>query len=103
MPNLSNFILPVLEDGQIVLRQFSLSGGSGSSVSVEPTLTSGTKVATITVDGTDYDLYCNDYQDATQSAHGLMSSTDKQKLDTLSSVPAGQYHLTFGKTSTTSS
>lgn len=101
MPNLSNFILPVLENGQIVLRQFSLSGGS--SVSVEPTLTSGTKVATITVDGTNYDLYCNDYQDATQSAHGLMSATDKQKLDTLSSVPAGQYHLTFGKTSTTSS
>lgn len=95
MPNLSSLILPVLENGQIVMRQFSLSGGS--SMSVEPTLTSGTKVATVTVDGTDYDLYCNDYQDATQSTHGLMSSSDKNKLDTLSSVPAGQYHLTFGK------
>lgn len=97
MPNLSSLILPVLENNQIVMRQFSLSGGSGSSVSVEPTLTSGTKIATVTVDGTEYDLYCNDYQDATQSTHGLISSSDKKKLDTLSSVPAGQYHLTFGK------
>lgn len=38
------------------------------------------------------------YSVATQSANGLLSSTDKKKLDTLSSVPTGQYHLTFGKT-----
>ena len=142
MSNLSNLVLPVLENGQIVLRQFSLSGGSGSSVSVEPTLSSGVKVGTITIDGTDYDLYCQDtwkqntessegyvlsgegqankvwktnangvpgwrndentqYSDATSSTHGLLSVSDKQKLDTLSSVPNGQYHLTFGKTSTT--
>jgi hypothetical protein len=37
---------------------------------------------------------------ATQSANGLLSSTDKKKLDTLSSVPSGQYHLTFGKSTT---
>ena len=37
------------------------------------------------------------YSAATQSAQGLMSAADKKKLDTLSSVPSGQYHLTFGK------
>lgn len=138
MPNLSNLVLPVLEDGQIVLRQFSLSG-SGSSISIDPALSTGVKVATIAINGTDYDLYCQDtwkansatsegyvesgqgqankvwktdangvpawrkdanttYSDATQSTHGLLSANDKQKLDTLSPVPNGQYHLTFGKT-----
>lgn len=138
MPNLSNLVLPVLEDGQIVLRQFSLSG-SGSSISIDPALSTGVKVATVTINGTEYDLYCQDtwkqntsssegyvssgagqankvwktdadgnpawrndanttYSDATQSTHGLMSVNDKRKLDTLSSVPDGQYHLTFGKT-----
>ena len=142
MPNLSSFVLPVLENGHITMKQFSLSG---SSVSVVPALSSGTKVATITIDGNDYDLYCNKdtwkantassegyvasgagqankvwktnengvpgwrndanttYSDATQSSHGLMSVADKQKLDTLSSVPTGEYHLTFGKATTPSS
>lgn len=139
MANLSTVILPVLEEGEITLRAFNLVG-AGSSVSINPVLTSGIKIATITINGVDYDLYCqntwqqntatddgyvtagtgypnkvwktnengvpgwrNDanttYSDATPSTHGLMSVSDKKKLDTLSSVPTGQYHLTFGETS----
>lgn len=37
------------------------------------------------------------YSAATQSAQGLMSAADKQKLDSLTKVPSGRYHLTFGK------
>ncbi len=37
------------------------------------------------------------YSDATTSAHGLLSVSDKKKLDSLTAVPSGEYHLTFGK------
>ena len=56
---------------------------SGSTVSVTRSQTSGTKTATITVDGTSYDIYYTNttYYTATQSSNGLMSYIDKNKLD----------------------
>ena len=56
-----------------------------STVSVSPTKTSGVEIGRITVDGTEKILYQQDnnttYSDATTSSSGLMSSTDKSKLD----------------------
>ena len=59
---------------------------SGDSVSFTPVLTSGTKIGTITINGADVDIFCTDtsnltYANATQSSNGLMSSTDKTKMD----------------------
>ena len=60
------------------------SGATATSVSA--VLASGTKIATVTVNGIATDLYCETntdttYAPATQSADGLMASTDKVKLD----------------------
>ena len=62
------------------------------AVSVSRNLTSGTKIGTITVNGTAYDLYAptntdTTYGVATTSANGLMSASDKTKLDSLSATP----------------
>lgn len=59
---------------------------SADSVSFTRSLTSGTKIGTITINGTGTDLYCQTdtnttYSAATQSAQGLMSAADKKKLD----------------------
>ena len=58
---------------------------SKSKVSVTPAKTSGTEIATITIDGTPTKLYQQDenttYSNATTSKDGLMSSSDKTKLD----------------------
>ena len=59
-----------------------------STVAVTRSLTSGTKLGTITIDGTAYDLYCETntnttYAVATSSANGLMSKADKAKLDAI--------------------
>lgn len=61
---------------------------SADSVSFTRSLTSGTKVGTITINGTATDLYCETntdtnttYSNATTSISGLMSATDKSKLD----------------------
>lgn len=58
------------------------------AVSFSRSLTSGTKIGTITINGTATDLYCEKntdtnttYDVATTSANGLMSSSDKSKLD----------------------
>lgn len=55
-----------------------------SKVSFTRNLTSGTKLGTITIDGTAVDLYSTNnttYSAVTQSANGLMTSADKQKAD----------------------
>lgn len=57
-----------------------------STVTISRNLTSGTKIGTITINGVATDLYCETntnttYSNATQSAAGLMSSSDKTKLD----------------------
>lgn len=52
---------------------------SADSVSFTRSLTSGTKVGTITINGTGTDLYAPGV--ATTSSNGLMSSADKTKLD----------------------
>lgn len=56
----------------------------GSDVTWSATQTSGTKIGTLNVDGTDYVLYAptpTTYNNATTTQSGLMSSTDKSKLD----------------------
>ena len=58
------------------------------SVSFTRNLTSGTKIGTITINGTGTDLYCETntdttYSNATTSSAGLMSASDKVKLDNL--------------------
>lgn len=62
------------------------------AVSFTRSLTSGTKIGTITINGTGTDIYCEKntdtnttYDVATTSANGLMSSTDKSKLDGIAS------------------
>lgn len=40
------------------------------------------------------------YSNATTSKAGLLSTADKTKLDSLTAVPSGEYHLTFGKATT---
>ena len=57
---------------------------AGSDVTWSATQTSGTKIGTLNVDGTDYVLYAptpTTYNNATTTQSGLMSSTDKSKLD----------------------
>ena len=59
---------------------------SADSVSFTRSLTAGTKVGTITINGTGTDIYCQTntdttYSNATTSASGLMSASDKSKLD----------------------
>ena len=57
---------------------------AGSDVTWSATQTSGTKIGTLNVDGTDYVLYAptpTTYSNATTTQSGLMSSTDKSKLD----------------------
>lgn len=55
-------------------------------VSASSVLKSGTKIGSITINGTETDLYCETntnttYSNATTAKDGLMSSTDKSKLD----------------------
>lgn len=57
------------------------SGGSGSTVSFTQTQTSGTAIGTLTIDGSGTTLYAPSYSAATTSAAGLMSASDKSKLD----------------------
>lgn len=62
---------------------------SADTVSFTRSLTSGTKIGTITINGTSTDLYCQTdtnttYSVATSSTNGLMSASDKAKLDGLS-------------------
>ena len=55
-----------------------------SKVSFSRSLSSGTKLGTITIDGTATDLYSTNnttYSAVTQSANGLMTKEDKQKAD----------------------
>lgn len=55
-----------------------------SKVSFSRSLSSGTKLGTITIDGTATDLYSTNnttYSAVTQSANGLMTKEDKQKSD----------------------
>lgn len=59
---------------------------SADSVSFTRSLASGTKMGTITINGVSTDLYCNNdtnttYDVVTTSANGLMSKSDKSKLD----------------------
>ena len=57
---------------------------AGSDVTWSATQTSGTKIGTLNVDGKDYVLYAptpTTYNNATTTQSGLMSSTDKSKLD----------------------
>ena len=59
---------------------------SADSVSFTRSLTAGTKVGTITINGTGTDIYCETntnttYSNATSGTSGLMSAADKTKLD----------------------
>ncbi len=72
----------------------SATGGitSGDIVTFTRNLNSGTKIGTITINGASTDIYStNDttYNAVTQSANGLMTSSDKQKLDKSMSVAYG--------------
>ena len=63
---------------------YDLANGK-STVSVKQTKTSGIEIGSVTVNGTETKLYQQDnnttYSNATTSANGLMSSTDKINLD----------------------
>lgn len=66
---------------------WSSGGGGGDSVSWTQTQASGTQIASIDINGTATTVYAPTpiTSDATQSAHGLMSTTDKTKLDGIAS------------------
>lgn len=84
---------------------------SADSVSFTRSLTSGTKIGTITINGTGTDIYCQTdtnttYSAATTSTAGLMSAADKTKLDGIA-TGANKYTLptassTLGGVKTTS-
>jgi len=60
---------------------------NADAVSFTRALTSGTKIGSLTINGTTVDLYCQsstEYVAATTSAAGLMSAADKTKLDGIS-------------------
>lgn len=62
------------------------SSEKGSEVSFTRSLSSGTKVATIIINGTSTDLYSTDnttYSTATANSSGLMSAADKKKLNSI--------------------
>lgn len=64
----------------------SSGGGSSSEVSVIRSLSSGTKIGTITINGTSTDLYSTEnttYSAATNTSNGLMTPADKAKLDSI--------------------
>ena len=76
---------------------------SADAVSFTRSLTSGTKIGTITINGTGTDLYCQTntdttYSAATTSAAGLMSASDKSKLD---GIAAGADTVSFTPSVTT--
>jgi hypothetical protein len=78
---------------------------SADSVSISRSLTSGTKIGTITINGTGTDLYCQTntdttYSNATTSAAGLMSAADKTNLN--SAVSNISTYLTNCTTNTAS-
>ncbi len=55
-----------------------------TTTTFSPSLNSGTKIGTITVDGTATDIFCEKstaYSAATAAQSGLMSAADKEKLD----------------------
>lgn len=66
---------------------------SADAVSFTRNLSTGTKIGTITINGTGTDLYCEKntdttYNNATTSTAGLMSASDKTKLDGVASTYA---------------
>ena len=66
---------------------------SADAVSFTRNLSTGTKIGTITINGTGTDLYCEKntdttYNNATTSTAGLMSASDKTKLDSVESTYA---------------
>lgn len=64
----------------------SSSGGGSSEVSIIRSLSSGTKIGTITINGTSTDLYSTEnttYSAATNASNGLMTPADKAKLDSI--------------------
>ena len=72
---------------------------SADSVSFSQSLTSGTQVGTITINGTATKLYAptntdTTYSNATTSAAGLMSASDKSKLDGIASGANAYTHPT---------
>lgn len=62
-----------------------LDGLSVKTASAASSITSGTKIGTVTINGTTTTFYYKDtvYNVATSSANGLMSKSDKAKLDTI--------------------
>lgn len=64
-----------------------LDSMSVKTASAASSITSGTKIGTITINGTTTTFYYKDtfYNTATSSANGLMSKTDKAKLDGITS------------------
>lgn len=93
-----------------------------SKVTFSRTLNTGTKIGTLNIDGDNTDLYCEKdtnttYSTVTQSANGLMSKTDKIKLDNIeesannyshpsytarTGKPSGNQTPAFGETATVS-
>ena len=68
---------------------------SADNVDVTRHLTSGTKSATIDINGTKHDIYCETnttYSAVTLTEDGLMTASDKRKLDRLATVASsGDY------------
>lgn len=71
-----------------------------SKVTFSRTLSNGTRIGTITIDGTSTDLFCETdtnttYNTATASANGLMSSEDKVKVNNLITYMSVDDNLNF--------
>ena len=71
---------------------------SANSVSITRSLTTGTKIATITIDGTSTDIFSTnntEYNEATTAVAGLMSASDKTKLDGIADGANNYMHPTY--------
>lgn len=67
-----NGIYPLTTYDQIILPDNTRWNGLSTEVSIEPTITSGTKLATITIDGVSKDLY---YQASSVNLNGVATTT----------------------------
>lgn len=76
----------VMTDGTVKWTIRKKSSGGGTKVSFTRSLSSGTKIGTLTIDGTSTDLYSTGnttYSNVTSSSSGLMSAADKKKLNSI--------------------
>lgn len=88
-----NGIYPLTTYDQIILPDNTRWNGSSAKISIEPTITSGTKLATITIDGVSKNLY---YQASSVNLNGVATTAASFYAPTSAGI-AGQILLSSGE------